>query len=216
MKTSGRATNPNLLSGVVPASDRGGEGAARIGLGKLDPQRVEQFNATLKRICPRANALVAGQIAAAARRLLFTGDDARERGAASIARRLARIEELEGMRADHGFALDADTVARIQTLVAYVEEGDDLIPDDTPVIGQLDDAILIDLLLRDLGPLLADYADYCAFRREIAAREGVPPEQVMVDCDDWIAVRRQEIEAMRDQRREGYAPTSAECGFRIG
>jgi hypothetical protein len=214
MNTRPHLTDPSLLSGFVPAPDRGGEGAPRIGPTTLDPARVEAFNAVLLRVCPRARALGAGQIAAAARRLLFT--DSRDRGEASIARRIARIEELERMRGDGGFALDPDVGDRIRELIAYVEQDDDLIPDDTPVVGQLDDAILVDLLLRDLGPQLADYADYCAWRREVAAREGVAVEALALDCEDWIEARRREIEATREQRRASYAPSGAERGFRIG
>ena len=78
-----------------------------------------------------------------------------------------------------------------------------------------DDAILIDLLLRELGPELADYADYCAFRREVAERDGCAPESVQVDCDDWIAARRREIEERRAQQRGGYAPRDTARAFRI-
>lgn len=211
-----RQTEPvdtSLLSGIVPALNNGGEGAPRIGATTLDPARVAAFNQVLMHICPRARPLEAGQIAAAARRLLFT--DSRERGAASIARRVARLQELERMRADHGFALDDGTGSRIRELMEYVEAADDLIPDDTPVIGQLDDAILIDMLLRELGPELADYADYCAFRREVAEREGCAPESVQVSCDDWIAARRREIEERRAERHGGYAPRDPVRGFRI-
>jgi len=208
-----KPVDPSLLSGFVPALNSGGEGAPRIGDHTLDPVRVAEFNEVLQRICPRSRGLAAGQIAAAARRLLFT--DSRERGEASIARRLARIEELERMRGDGGFALDDAVGVRIRELIAYVENADDLIPDATPVVGQLDDAILADLLLRDLGPELADYADYCAFRREIATREGVAPEAVALDCEHWIEARRREIEVTREQRRTDYAPRTAERGFRI-
>ena len=208
-----RKTDPSLLSGIVPAADRGGEGAPRIGAGTLDPAKVAAFNEVLLRVSPRARPLLAGQIAAAARRLLFT--DSRERGEASIARRIARIEELERMRADGGFALNEGAGSRIRELIAYVEHADDLIPDDTPVVGQLDDAILVDLLLRDLGPDLADYADYCAYRREVAAREGLAPEAVVLNCDDWIDARRREIESLRAERRGGYAPQEEARAFRI-
>ncbi len=214
VSVTSRSVAPSLLSGFVPALNNGGEGAPRIGATTLDPAKVEAFNQVLVRVCPRARPLAAGQIAAAARRLLFT--DARERGAGSIERRVARIEELERMRADGGFALDDGASSRIRELVAYVENADDLIPDDTPVIGQLDDAILIDLLLRELGPELADYADYCAFRREVAEREGIAPEAVRVDCADWIAARRREIEEHRAERRGGYAPLDVATSFKIG
>jgi uncharacterized membrane protein YkvA (DUF1232 family) len=209
-----RRPDPSLVSGIVPPADRGGEGAARIGAATLDPERVAAFNAVLLRLCPRARPLLAGQIAAAARRLLFT--DARERGVESIARRLSRLAELEAMRADAGFALDADAGARIRELLAYVERGDDLIPDDVPVVGQLDDAILADLLLRELGPALGDYADYLAWRADVAARAGVPVESLAHDCDDWLEARRREIEAVREQRRGSYAAQTVERGFRIG
>lgn len=208
-----RNTNPSMLSGFVPASgrDNNAETAPQIGTTSLDPARVAAFNQVLRRICPGVRDLQAGQIAAAARRLLFT--DARERGSASIARRIARVEELERMRADGGFALDAAVGARIRELIAYVEQGDDLIPDDTPVVGQLDDAILIDLLLRDIGPELADYADFCAWR---GAQAGTDGSAQGVDCDDWIDARRREIEATRERRRQGYAPNAVGHGFRVG
>ncbi len=213
MNTRHKSVDLSLLSGIVPALTNGGEGAPRIGDHTLDPLRVAEFNEVLQRVCPRSRALAAGQIAAAARRLLFT--DSRERGEASIARRLARIEELERMRADGGFALDDAVGVRIRELISYVENADDLIPDATPVVGHLDDAILVDLLLRDIGPELADYADFCAWKRDIATREGVAPEAVAVHCEDWIEARRREIEATREQRRTNYAPRTAERGFRI-
>lgn len=214
MNRSRNGVDPSLLSGIVPALDNGGEGAPRIGETTLDPARVAAFNQVLLRVCPRSRGLEAGQIAAAARRLLFT--DSRERGEASIAKRIGRIEELERMRADGSFALDAAVGGRIRELIAYVDNPDDLIPDHTPVVGHLDDAILADLLLRDLGPELADYADFCAWKRDIAAREGVALEAVAVDCEDWIEARRREVEATREQRRTNYAPQATERGFRIG
>lgn len=216
MKRLEPIVDPSLLSGVVPAPDRGGEGAARIGRGILDAERVQRFNDILQTVCPQAPRLIAGQIAAAARRLLYADAEARESGAASIARRMARVEELESVGSDARFAIDAGIAQRIHALIDYVNEADDLIPDDVPVVGQLDDAILIDLLLRDLGPLLADYADFCAFHRELAVRAGLPPEQVRVDIEDWIVARRQEIEAAREQHRDGYAPRGTGRGFRIG
>lgn len=216
MRSRPRNTDESLLSGVVPALDCGGEGAPRIGTGRLDASRVARFNAILARLCPRSGTLVAGQIAAAARRLLFGSEDARARGEASVARRLERIVELERMRADHGFALDDGVAERIRALLAYVEQRDDLIPDDTPVIGRLDDAILIELLLRELGPELADYADYCDYRREMEARTGGGEAAPPVDSTQWLAARRAAVEAARAQRREPFDPTPVRRGFRIG
>ena len=208
-----RNTNPSMLSGFVPAAsrDNNGETAPQFGAVRLDPARVAAFNQVLQRVCPGTRDLQAGQIAAAARTLLFT--DSRERGSASIARRIARVEELERMRADGGFALDTEVGARIRALLAYVENGDDLIPDNEPVVGQLDDAILVDLLLRDIGPELADYADFCAWRGAQAGTDGTAQT---VDCDDWIDARRREIEATRERRRQGYAPNAVGHGFRVG
>jgi uncharacterized membrane protein YkvA (DUF1232 family) len=209
-----RPTDPSLLSGVVPPPDRGGEGAPRIGATTLDATRVADFNSVLLRLCPRAAPLAAGQIAAAARRLLYT--EARTHGSGAIARRLARLAELERMRADGGFALDAELGARIETLLSYVEQPDDLIPDDVPVIGQLDDAILADLLLRELGPALADYADYRAWREQrvqYAVPDAAPPE---LGWEAWVAARRREVEALRAQRRGCYATPGQAQGFRIG
>ena len=216
MNTFRPTKDHSLLSGFVPEADQGGEGAARIGHGILDSLRVQRFNEILQRISPNAPTLIAGQIAAAARRLLYADDDVRRRGAASIARRLARLSELESLGSDLRFGIDTAIASRIRTLIAYVDQVDDLIPDTVPGVGQLDDAILVDLLLQDLGPLLAEYADFCSFRRQQAEQQGLSVDEVTIDCDDWIAARRREFESARDQRRTHYVQPFTDGGFHIG
>ena len=63
--------------------------------------------------------------------------------------------------------------ARILDALTYFIEPNDLIPDRTPGIGYLDDAIMIDLIARELKHDVEAYEDFCALRRRTpGARAG--------------------------------------------
>ena len=70
-----------------------------------------------------------------------------ETAEATINLRLSRAESLRRMLDDPDWTLPANVVARGRKLLAYLFTLDDLIPDDVPVIGHLDDALLIELSL---------------------------------------------------------------------
>ena len=151
----------------------------------LDPRRVAEFNAVLSAIAPEAPALDAALIEQMAREL--RADPARSE---SIAHRLAAVEGLKRMAADAAWRLPGADVVRVDVAVEYLSRADDLIPDDMPGIGYLDDAIVIELAHRMLERELADYADFCRFRDAEAAVRGVPVAALDVDRRDWLAWRR--------------------------
>ena len=151
----------------------------------LDPERVAEFNAVLSAIAPEAPALDAALIEQMAREV--RADPAR---ADSIARRLSAVEALKRMAADAAWRLPGADVVRIDVAVEYLSRTDDLIPDATPGIGYLDDAIVIELAHRMLERELEDYADFCRFRDAEAAVRGVPVAGLDVDRRDWLAWRR--------------------------
>src|SRR5688572_25534382 len=151
----------------------------------LDPARVAEFNAVLAAIAPEAPALDAALIEQMAREL--RADPGR---GDAIARRLAAVEALKRMAADPAWRLPGADVVRIDVAVEYLSRVDDLIPDTTPGIGYLDDAIVIELAHRMLERELADYADFCRFRDAEAAVRGVPVARLDVDRRDWLAWKR--------------------------
>src|SRR3546814_11617452 len=72
----------------------------------------------------------------------------------------------------------------------YVRSRRDLIPDDLPRVGRLDDAIVIDAAWPRLADEVACYLDYCRIRRI----EAEPPECAVSHFTfgpaDWAQARR--------------------------
>src|SRR5690606_41283999 len=59
--------------------------------------------------------------------------------------RSSRAEPLRRMLADGDWDLDPAMRERSNLLLDYLQEVHDLIPDDLPLLGQLDDALLVEL-----------------------------------------------------------------------
>lgn len=53
---------------------------------------------------------------------------------------------------------------RVLSVLAYFTDPDDLIPDEIPGLGFLDDAIMIELASKELRHEIEAYTDFCAFR----------------------------------------------------
>jgi len=134
-----------------------------------------------------------------------------------IAQRLAKLESLIAMVHDEGWAMSEDDRTRVLTALTYFAEPADVIPDSVPVVGYLDDAIMIELCVRELKHEVEAYEDFNDFRKHEAAGRGMDPAKL--GRADWLEGRRQELmERMRRRRdRDGYASRSGQSGlFRFG
>ena len=81
-----------------------------------------------------------------------------------ISKRITQLNPFIAMLRDPDWRLEGEDRERVLDVLAYFTEGEDLIPDATPVIGYLDDAIMIELVVRELGEEIKAYADFCDFR----------------------------------------------------
>lgn len=79
-------------------------------------------------------------------------------------RRLRRIEELRALLDDADWDADEATRARLGKLIAYIDRDDDLIPDHEPVLGKLDDVLLIELAWPAFSAEAEDYHDFSEYR----------------------------------------------------
>jgi len=159
----------------------------QLGEVELSRRELDDYNGTLATVCPRARRVQADQIASIGRRLI----DAAVHGRADpfVARSMAGVPRLVQMRSDRGWRLAEGLDGRIGAMLSYVDEPADLIPDAIPVIGQLDDALLVEMLLRDIAGEVTDYDDFCSYRGAIAARHRVDPTSVDVGFEDWLTAR---------------------------
>src|SRR3954454_2858655 len=120
--------------------------------------------------------------------------------------RLATVENLIAMAGDEGWALGQEDRNRIISALTYFADPEDLIPDNVPVLGFLDDAIMIEVVQRVLKPEIEAYGDFCVYRQQEAEHRGA--DAATVGRAEWLEGRRAELQARMRQRRTSYAPKS--------
>lgn len=79
--------------------------------------------------------------------------------------RLQCLQDLRAMAHDPAWDCEPALRRRLERLFAYVEQDEDLIPDRVPLLGLLDDVLLIELTWPAFAAEADDYRDFCAYRR---------------------------------------------------
>lgn len=120
-----------------------------------------------------------------------------------VSDRLARIQTLIDMLEDGEWKLPEEETGRVLNALAYFGEPEDLIPDHVPGLGFLDDAIMVELVVRELRHEIEAYKDFCAFRSsEEARRQRHGKADDPVTREQWLASRRKSLHSrMRGRRR---------------
>ena len=119
-----------------------------------------------------------------------------------IEQRLASLEIMIRMLKDHQWRLPHNDATRVLNALAYFTEPEDLIPDHIPGLGFLDDAIMIELVGRELRHEIDAYRDFCDFRRLRGPNQGVKARTTDVTRDNWLETRRKELQARMRRRRK--------------
>jgi len=79
------------------------------------------------------------------------------------------------MLEDPDWKLEGAHRKRVLEALAYFADPSDLVPDQIPGLGLLDDAIMVELVAQELRPELDAYALFCGYREEEGAQVGVTP-----------------------------------------
>jgi uncharacterized membrane protein YkvA (DUF1232 family) len=87
-----------------------------------------------------------------------------------IAERLQKLEVLQAMLTDTRWPLTESERGPVLAALAYVCDPEDIIPDDIPGIGLLDDAVMIELVFRELRHEIEAYQDFCAWQSSLPKR----------------------------------------------
>lgn len=144
------------------------------------------------------------EIVSAARALLEQVDE--RVGSDYIRDRLFQLQVLIDMLEDTGWGLPEAERKRVLAALSYFNEPDDLIPDHIPGLGFLDDAIMVELIVRELKPEIDSYRDFVKYRASEARRRGTDVSRL--GRADFLEDRRKQlISRMRRRRRSSQGRT---------
>ncbi len=119
-----------------------------------------------------------------------------------ISSRLFKLETVINMVRDEEWRLNEEERARIRGALVYFTNPEDLIPDHIPGIGFLDDAIYVELILRELKNEIDHYEEFCIFRSNEERKRADKGEDPQVGREEWLKDKRDALHArMRRYRR---------------
>ena len=190
---------------------------------ELSDRDLEHFNAALAKAREAVGNKSSDEIIAAASRLLGGADKVEVPD--FVAQRLERLDALIAMVRDEGWHLPDEDRNRVLSALVYFADPTDVIPDSVPVLGFLDDAIAIEMCVKDLHHELEAYDEFCEYRQGEADKRGQDP--ATVGRADWLESRRDELVDRMHRRRNrelggaygdssGYARRGYTSSYRPG
>lgn len=176
---------------------------------ELSDNDLEHFNQAIAKARAAAGQKSAEEIIEAAGKLLLDSDKIEVPD--FIASRLDKLDAMIAMVRDEGWHLPDEDKHRVLSALAYFADPDDIIPDSVPVLGYFDDAIAIELCVKELKHELDAYDEFCDFRQGEAQRRGLEPSKI--GRVDWLEARRDELIDRMHRRRNrdvgsGYGSSS--------
>jgi len=117
-----------------------------------------------------------------------------------VGKRIPELESLLRMLGDDEWKLPQTDRERLLATFVYFADPEDILPDDIPVIGYLDDVIIIELVSRELVHVREAYEDFCASRDEFDAGN---------DTDVDPVIRRDRIDRRRQRLHQRMRRRSA-------
>lgn len=135
------------------------------------------------------------------------------RAPAFVKQRLDPIQKLIDMLQDSEWAQEFDDKERdeVVTALTYFANPEDLIPDNIPVLGFIDDAIMMELVIKELEHVIQAFRDFERYRKEERARNRNPN----ITRADYLQVKRKQLYRRMRNRRQGARRTGTGRAIRL-
>ncbi|MFK7897137.1 MAG: YkvA family protein [Myxococcota bacterium] len=112
-----------------------------------------------------------------------------------VQERIAQLTKLIQMLEDDDWRLEGADRKRVLNALAYFADPDDLIPDRVPGLGYLDDAIMVELVVRDLKHEIEAFDAFVEFRKD--------KKKAKQSSEDVLEKRRDSLQGRMRRRRRG-------------
>ncbi len=175
----------------------------------LEDKDLDFFRAQMKRVRDAAQRTSEAEVIASAEGMI---KDVSESNVPSfVLQRIERLQVLIDMLRDDEWSLTESERDNVVAALTYFADPEDIIPDNVPVLGYIDDAIMIELVVIELQHEIDAFEDFCRYRQEEASRNRNPD----ISRDEWLAVKRRDLHARMRRRRRRVTTRSHRTRIRL-
>ena len=114
-----------------------------------------------------------------------------------VSERIKKLETLVAMIEDSEWKIPEEERSDVLSALAYFSDPEDLVPDHIPVLGFLDDAIMIELVAEELKDDIEAFEEFCAYRSREEGRSG----DTTITREEWLDSKRRELHSRMRNRR---------------
>ena len=114
-----------------------------------------------------------------------------------VSDRIKKLEILVAMIEDSEWKIPEEERSDVLSALAYFSDPEDLVPDHIPVLGFLDDAIMIELVAEELKDDIEAFEEFCVYRSREEERTG----DTTVTREEWLDSKRRELHSRMRNRR---------------
>jgi len=111
--------------------------------------------------------------------------------------RIQKLETFVAMIEDSEWQMPNEERTEVLSALAYFSDPEDLVPDHIPVLGFLDDAIMIELVAEEFKDDIEAFEEFCVYRTREEERSG----EHTVTREEWLDSKRRELHSRMKTRR---------------